>query len=56
MSSIKVAIVTAGGSGMGAGAGYAALRILAKFGDEFKHYITHKRSLCDGNLEWPAST
>ena len=42
--------------GMGDAAGYAALGILAKFGHEFEHYITHKRSLCDGNLECPAST
>ncbi|MEP7261875.1 MAG: NADH-quinone oxidoreductase subunit NuoF [Usitatibacter sp.] len=42
--------------GMGDAAGYAALGILAKFGDEFEHYITHKRSRCDGNLECRAST
>jgi NADH-quinone oxidoreductase subunit F len=41
--------------GMGDAAGYAALGILAKFGHEFEHYITHKRSLCDGNLECRAS-
>ena len=42
--------------GMGDAAGYAALGILAKFGDEFDHFITHKRSRCDGNLECPASS
>ena len=42
--------------GMGDAAGYAALGILAKFGHEFDHYITHKRSLCDGNLECRASS
>jgi NADH-quinone oxidoreductase subunit F len=42
--------------GMGDAAGYATLGILAKFGDEFEHYITHKRSRYDGNLECPAST
>ena len=42
--------------GMGDAAGYAALGILAKFGHEFEHYITHKRSLCDGNLECRASS
>jgi NADH-quinone oxidoreductase subunit F len=42
--------------GMGDAAGYATLGILAKFGDEFEHYITHKRSRFDGNLECPAST
>ena len=42
--------------GMGDAAGYAALGILAKFGDEFEHYITHKRSRYDGNLECRAST
>ena len=41
---------------MGDAAGYAALGILAKFGHEFEHYITHKRSLCDGNLECRASS
>ena len=42
--------------GMGDAAGYAALGILAKFGDEFEHYIAHKRSRHDGNLECRAST
>jgi NADH-quinone oxidoreductase subunit F len=42
--------------GMGDAAGYATLGILAKFGDEFEHYITHKRSRFDGNLECRAST
>ena len=42
--------------GMGDAAGYAALGILAKFGDEFEHYITHKRSRYDGDLECRASS
>ena len=42
--------------GMGDAAGYATLGILAKFGDEFEYYITHKRSRHDGNLECRAST
>jgi NADH-quinone oxidoreductase subunit F len=42
--------------GMGDAAGYAAVGILAKFGDEFEHYIAHKRSRHDGNLECRAST
>jgi len=42
--------------GMGDAAGYATVGILAKFGDEFEHFITHKRSRYDGNLECPAST
>jgi NADH-quinone oxidoreductase subunit F len=42
--------------GMGDAAGYATLGILAKFGDEFEHYITHKRSRYDGNLECRASS
>ena len=42
--------------GMGDAAGYAALGILAKFGDEFEHFIAHKRSRYDGNLECRAST
>jgi NADH-quinone oxidoreductase subunit F len=42
--------------GMGDAAGYATLGILAKFGHEFEHYITHKRSLFDGNLECRPST
>jgi NADH-quinone oxidoreductase subunit F len=42
--------------GMGDAAGYAALGILAKFGDEFDYCIAHKRSLYDGNLECRAST
>ena len=33
---------------MGDAAGYATLGILAKFRDEFEHYIAHKRSRCDG--------
>jgi NADH-quinone oxidoreductase subunit F len=42
--------------GMGDAAGYAATGILAKFGDEFEHFIAHKRSRLDGNLECRAST
>jgi NADH-quinone oxidoreductase subunit F len=42
--------------GMGDAAGYAATGILAKFGDEFEHFIAHKRSRFDGNLECLAST
>jgi NADH-quinone oxidoreductase subunit F len=42
--------------GMGDAAGYAALGILAKFGDEFEHFIAHKRSRFDGNLECREST
>jgi NADH-quinone oxidoreductase subunit F len=42
--------------GMGDAAGYAATGILAKFGDEFEHYITHKHSRHDGNLECREST
>jgi len=37
--------------GMGDAAGYATTGILAKFRDEFEHFITHKRSRFDGNLE-----
>ena len=42
--------------GMGDAAGYAATGIIAKFGDEFEHFIAHKRSRFDGNLECRAST
>jgi NADH-quinone oxidoreductase subunit F len=42
--------------GMGDAAGYATLGILDKFGDEFDHFIAHKRSLLGGNLECRAST
>jgi NADH-quinone oxidoreductase subunit F len=42
--------------GMGDAAGYATLGILDKFGDEFEHCISHKRSRHDGNLECRAST
>jgi NADH-quinone oxidoreductase subunit F len=42
--------------GMGDAAGYATLGILAKFGDEFEHFIAHKRSRFNGNLECRAST
>jgi hypothetical protein len=41
---------------MGDAAGYAALGILAKFGDEFEHYITHGKSRYDGTLECRASS
>jgi NADH-quinone oxidoreductase subunit F len=37
--------------GMGDAAGYAAVGILNKYRDEFEHYIAHKRSRFDGNLE-----
>jgi NADH-quinone oxidoreductase subunit F len=37
--------------GMGDAAGYAAVGILNKHRDEFEHYIAHKRSRFDGNLE-----
>ena len=37
--------------GMGDAAGYAAIGIIAKYRDEFEHFIAHKRSLCDGRLE-----
>jgi NADH-quinone oxidoreductase subunit F len=37
--------------GMGDAAGYATVGILAKYRHEFEHWITHKRSLCDGRLE-----
>jgi len=42
--------------GMGDAAGYAATGILAKFGDEFEHYIAHGSSRHQGNLECRAST
>jgi NADH-quinone oxidoreductase subunit F len=37
--------------GMGDAAGYATIGILNKHRDEFEHFITHKRSRFDGNLE-----
>jgi len=37
--------------GMGDAAGYATVGILAKYRDEFDHWIAHKRSRYDGNLE-----
>ncbi|MFI4923949.1 MAG: NADH-quinone oxidoreductase subunit NuoF [Vicinamibacteria bacterium] len=37
--------------GMGDAAGYATVGILAKYRDEFDHWIEHKRSRHDGNLE-----
>jgi NADH-quinone oxidoreductase subunit F len=42
--------------GMGDAAGYAAVGILDKFRDEFDHYITHRRSRYEGNLECPRSS
>jgi NADH-quinone oxidoreductase subunit F len=42
--------------GMGDAAGYAATGILDKFRDEFEHFIEHRRSRFDGNLECPRST
>jgi len=42
--------------GMGDAAGYATLGILAKFRDEFDHYIAHGRSRHEGNLECQRST
>jgi NADH-quinone oxidoreductase subunit F len=39
--------------GMGDAAGYATLGIIAKYRDEFEHYIEHKRSRLDGRLEVP---
>jgi NADH:ubiquinone oxidoreductase, NADH-binding (51 kD) subunit len=37
--------------GMGDAAGYATVGILAKYRDEFEHWIVHGRSRCDGRLE-----
>ena len=37
--------------GMGDAAGYATVGVLAKYRDEFEHWIAHGRSRCDGNLE-----
>jgi NADH-quinone oxidoreductase subunit F len=42
--------------GMGDAAGYATSGILNKFRDEFEHFIEHKRSRNDGNLECRASS
>jgi len=36
---------------MGDAAGYATVGILAKYRDEFEHFIEHKRSRLDGRLE-----
>ena len=37
--------------GMGDAAGYATVGILAKYRDEFEHYIAHGRSMFDGVLD-----
>jgi NADH-quinone oxidoreductase subunit F len=37
--------------GMGDAAGYATVGFLAKYRDEFEHWIVHGRSRCDGRLE-----
>ena len=37
--------------GMGDAAGYATVGILAKYRDEFEHYIRHGRSMHEGRLE-----
>ncbi len=37
--------------GMGDAAGYATVGIIAKYRDEFEHFIAHKRSKCGGRLE-----
>ena len=37
--------------GMGDAAGYATVGILAKYRDEFEHFIEHRRSRHDGRLE-----
>jgi NADH-quinone oxidoreductase subunit F len=37
--------------GMGDAAGYATVGIIAKYRDEFEHFITHKRSRFDGRLD-----
>jgi NADH-quinone oxidoreductase subunit F len=37
--------------GMGDAAGYATVGILAKYRHEFDHWIAHKRSRHEGNLE-----
>ncbi len=39
--------------GMGDAAGYATVGILAKYRNEFEHFIEHKRSRCGGRLEIP---
>jgi NADH-quinone oxidoreductase subunit F len=36
---------------MGDAAGYATVGFIAKFRDEFEHFIEHKRSKCDGVLD-----
>jgi NADH-quinone oxidoreductase subunit F len=42
--------------GMGDAAGYATVGILAKYRDEFEHWITTGRSRHEGNLECPKSS
>jgi len=42
--------------GMGDAAGYAVIGILAKYRHEFEHWITHGRSMFEGNLECRASS
>jgi len=37
--------------GMGDAAGYATVGIIAKYRDEFEHFISHKRSKFDGRLD-----
>jgi len=37
--------------GMGDAAGYATVGIIAKYRDEFEHFIANKRSKCGGRLE-----
>ena len=37
--------------GMGDAAGYATVGIIAKYRDEFEHWIVHGRSKCGGRLE-----
>ena len=44
-------LVVAEVTGMGDAAGYATVGFIAKFRDEFEHFITHKRSKCGGVLE-----
>ena len=36
---------------MGDAAGYATVGIIAKYRDEFEHWIRHGRSMHDGRLE-----
>jgi NADH-quinone oxidoreductase subunit F len=42
--------------GMGDAAGYATVGILAKYRDEFEHWIQHGRSKFGGNLEVPGAS